>query len=200
MKSTNLVVLCLIVTFASAPLCFGEPVKKPTGAEASVAAEKWIEDLGEKGLVLTQKADPGELSAAYAPSGIGRITKFGYMQDGWWISLAFKGEIKADTPIETVRKQLWHVVLDRVPTPGLELPGWDVRPRTPRSSFSEGVEILDYGQGKIKVRVRTNFFALYGRDPSVLVPADAPSPPGSYFMIRKAFPLDLTFEGTFTLE
>ena len=85
-----------------------------------------------------------------------------------------------------------RVALDRIPTPGLDVKGWDIRPRTPVSSFSKGVEFLSYKDGIVKVRIKTNFFALYGRDPSVLVPADAPSPAGSYFQIRKGFPLDLT--------
>jgi len=38
------------------------------------------------------------------------------------------------------------------------------------------------------------------RDPSVLVPADAPSPPGAYFQIRKEFPLDLTLEAPFAFK
>ena len=62
------------------------------------------------------------------------------------------------------------------------------------------MEVLHYGDGKIKLRMRTKFFALYGRDPSVLVPADAPSPPGSYFQIRKEFPLDLTLEAPFVFK
>ena len=85
-------------------------------------------------------------------------------------------------------------------TPGLDLPVWEVRPQTPTSSIREGVEVLSYGDGKIKVRIRTGFFALYGRDPSVLVSADAPAPPGSYFQIRRRFPLDLTLEAPFAFK
>ena len=200
MKITTRLATLFAVMLTCSTLLAAEPVKKPTWVEAENAAAKWVENLGDEGLVLTKEVGEGELKAGYAPSGIGRITKFGFQQDGWWISIAFRGELKEDTPLATVQKQLWHVVLDRVPTPGLELPGWDVRPRTPRSSFSDGVEILAYGDGKIKFRVKTSFFALYGRDPSVLVPADAGAPPTSYFMIRKSFPLDLTFEGPFELK
>ena len=90
--------------------------------------------------------------------------------------------------------------LNSLPTPGLKLPGWEVRPQTPTSSVKKGGEILAYGNGKIKLRVRTKFFALYGRDPSVLVPADASAPSGSYFQIRKEFPLDLTLEAPFAFK
>lgn len=42
--------------------------------------------------------------------------------------------------------------------------------------------------------MRADFFALTGRDPSVLVPADAPAPAGSFFQIRRPFPLDLRLD------
>lgn len=172
-----------------------EPPPKPSGAEAEAAAMKWLDGLGEKGLKLHErfKEDDGFV-VTHAPSAVGRITKFNFQHDGYWVSLAFKGEHSADTSKEVLQKSFWYVALDRLPTPGLDLPGWEVRPRTPTSSIREGVEVLAHGDNKIKVRVRTGFFALYGRDPSILVPADAPAPPGSYFMIRRRFPLDLTLE------
>jgi hypothetical protein len=189
--------LLTIYLFTSA----AETAEKPTGAQAKAAAAKWLDGLGEKGLVLEETVKEGDgFVIAHAPSALGRITKFSFQQDGWWLSLAFKGELSADTPKKTLQARFWYVALDRLPTPGLDLPGWEVRPRTPTSSIRKGVQILAYGDGKIKIRVRTGFFALYGRDPSVLVPADASSPPGSYFQIRKQFPLDLTLEAPFKFK
>jgi len=200
MKRTVLIaaVCCLLMTCL--PIFPAEPQPKPTGAAARAAAEKWIEGLGEKGLVLDETVKQGGFVVTHAPSAVGRITKFSYQQSGWWVSFAFRGEHSAATPLATLRQSFWYVALDRLPTPGLSLPGWNVRPQTPTSSIRKGVEVLAYGDGKIKLRVRTKFFALYGRDPSVLVPADAPSPPGSYFQIRKEFPLDLTLEAPFTFK
>ena len=43
-------------------------------------------------------------------------------------------------PLDVVRKRLKYVALDRLPTPGLDVPGWEIWPRTPVSSFREGVE------------------------------------------------------------
>ena len=191
---------CLLVATCVATACGAEEKKKPTGAEAEGAAAKWIEKLGEKGLTFQESVAKGGFVVTHGDSAVGRITKFEFSQDGWQLSLAFRGEHTAKTPVMTLQNNFWHAVLDRVPTPGLDLPGWDVRPQTPVSSFEKGVEILSYGEGKMKVRVRTSFFALYGRDPSVLVPADAPSPPGSYFQIRKDFPLDLTLEAPATFR
>ena len=116
------------------------------------------------------------------------------------VSLGFSDVIEADTPLDVVRKRLKYVALDRLPTPGLDVPGWEIRPRTPVSSFRDGVEIVDFRDGRIRVRVKSGFFALYGRDPSVLVPADAPSPKSAYFMIRQKFPLDLTIEAPLAMK
>jgi hypothetical protein len=180
---------------ASAGLYAAEPAAKPAGDGAEAKAAKWLAGLGKPGLVINQGFKDEGFKATYGPSAVGRITKFQLMQGPWWVSFVFKGDdITADTPVETLRKRFWIVALDRLPTPGLDLPGWEVRPQTPTSSFKEGVEILAYGDGRIKLQVKTSFFALYGRDPSILVPADAPSPPGSYFQIRRPFPLDLTID------
>lgn len=194
----GLIATCLLFACYSAQAA--EPVKKPTGAEAKATAEKWLESLGEKGLVIEKVVKEGGYEAKHAPSALGKITKFSFQEADWWVTLSFKGELTADTPVKTLQKQFWHATLDRLPTPGLDLPGWDVRPRTPVSSFSKGVEVLEYGEGKMKVRIQTGFFALSGNDPAVLVPADAPSPAGSYFQIRKPFTLDLTLEAPYKFK
>lgn len=167
---------------------------RATGAEAEAATAKWLDGLKKTGLVLNEQPTKNGFAVSYGPSAFGNVTKFNYEQPGWNVSVTFRGDMKADTPLKELKEHFWHVVLDRVPTPGLNIAGWDIKPQTPTSSFEQGVEVLAYGEGKIKLRIHTNFFAVYGRDPSVLVPADAPSPPGSYFQLRREFPLDLTFE------
>lgn len=173
---------------------------KPNGTEAKDAAAEWLEALDKKGLVLNERVNQRGFVVTHGPSALGRVTKFSLEESGWWVSLAFHGELSPETPLETLKKEFWYVTLDRLPTPGLDLPGWEVRPQTPSSSIKEGVEILAYRDGKIKLRVRTKFFALYGRDLSIVVPADAPVPNGSYFQIRKEFPLDLTIEAPFAFR
>ncbi len=200
MKLSILAAGSLFSLVTCATMVAAEPAEKPTGAQARTDASKWLDGLGKKGLVLTERVTEGGLDVKYGPSALGRVTKFTLKQPGWRVSFTFRGEISADTPLATVRDRFWHAALDQLPTPGLDLPGWNVRPQTPVSSFKDGVEILAYGDGKITFRVRTKFFALYGRDPSVLVPADAASPPGSYFQIRKAFPLDLTLEAPLAVK
>jgi len=172
--------------------------KTVTGGDPKTVAAGWLDGLGDKGLVIVEKAP--------APGFVGRPvigrkdTMFVLSKPGWYVSLGFSGAIGPDTPLATVKQRFKYIALDRLPTPGLDVKGWEIRPQTSRSSFRDGVEILACGGGKIKLRVKTKFFALYGRDPSVLVPADAPSPKGSYFQIRKQFPLDLTIDAPLAMK
>jgi len=165
---------------------------KATAAEAEATAAAWLDRLGDRGLVLDATlAEPGFV-VRQGDSAIGRITRFDLDQDGYRLSFAFRGEHTAATPAATLRAAFWQAVIDRVPTPGLDLPGWETRPLTPASSFDQGVELVDFAAGRATFRVQTEFFALSGRDPTVLVPADAPAPPGSFFQLRRKFPLDHT--------
>jgi hypothetical protein len=174
-----------------------EAPKKPTSAEAKAAAEKWLADHKEKGLILNIKED--KTGFVGRPITGSQSTMFVYQRPGWYINLGFAGKVTPKMTVEQVRKQFKYVALDRLPLPGLDVPGWEVRPRTPVSSFKEGVEIVDYKDGRIQLKVKSRFFAIYGRDPSVLVPADAPSPPSAYFQVRRDFPLDLTIDAPFAM-
>ncbi|NQT38633.1 MAG: hypothetical protein HQ581_14145 [Planctomycetes bacterium] len=171
-----------------------------TGAEAEKAAAQWLDGLGKDGLVLVEKAGKADEPGFVGRNVIGRqSTVFVLHKPGWYMSLGFSDVIEPGTPPATVRERLKYVALDRLPTPGLDVPGWEIRPQTPVSSFKDGVEIVGYAEGRIQLRVKTKFFALYGRNPNVLVPADAPMPPGTYFQIRKGFPLDLTIDAPFAM-
>jgi len=151
------------------------PPAAAAGDDAKAAAAKWLNSLDEQGLVLVEKtADGGFAGRRIAGS---KSIMFVLHKPGWYVTLGFSEMIAEDTPLKTVRKRLKFVALDKLPTPGLDVPGWDIKPRTPVSSFRDGVEITGYGEGRIQLRIRTGFFALYGRNPNVLVPADAPSPP-----------------------
>lgn len=169
-----------------------------SGDEAEAAAKKWLEGLGEKGLVIDQAIEEG----GFVGTKISGRESYMYVlnQDGWYVNLGFSGKIEPDTPLEKAKAMLKYIALDRVPTPGLTIEGWDLRPRTPVSSFKEGVELVGLKDGELSIQVNTRFFALYGRNPNVLVPADAPSPKGSYFQIRQNIPFDLKLTAPLTVK
>ena len=163
------------------------------------AGRKWLDGLGMKGLVIEQTVE----GAGFVGQKISGRDSYMYVlnQDGWYVNLGFTGKIDKDTPLKGMWQAMFkYVALDRVITPGLEVPGWDIRPRTPVSSFKDGVEFVSLEDGQLTLKVKTKFFALYGRNPNVLVPADAPSPKGSYFQIREPFPLDLTLTAPLTMK
>ena len=51
-----------------------------------------------------------------------------------------------------------------------------------------------YSGSRISLRIKCSFFAIYGRRTDVVVPAGAPSPPSTYFQIRREIPLDLELD------
>ena len=156
-------------------------------------AEAWLDDHNDSGLVLVEKFDGGGFEGRQVVGSGAR--QYNLTDAGYRITLGFSTGFSDQSSLEEVREKFKYVALDRLPMPGFEVPdGWDVYPQTPVSSFKKGVEILDFRNGRMVLRIKTSFFAIYGRDTTVLVPADAPSPEGSYFQIRKPFPLDLTID------
>lgn len=174
---------------------------KPTAGEANARATAWINNFPETGLVLNEQLEKaGFVGSTIAGS---KNTMFVLNDGPWYITLGFTGEVTADTPLASLREQFSYIALDSLPLPGLDLPGWKVRAQTPTSSIRKNagaVEFLKTGDGRISFRVRTRFFAIYGTDPSVLVPADASAPKGSYFQVREPFDLDLTIEAPFDIR
>lgn len=181
---------------------------KPSSLEAQAAASQWLHTLGPSGLVLHHRVpDPGPGARDGAGRGFlalqnsspywqGKRTTLVLEEPGWVIRLGFNGELSAQSPRRTVQRLFSYLILERLPTPGLALNGWEVRPLTPSSHVERGVEILQYGDGRISLRVRTHVFALAGQDPAVIrqLPADAAAPPSAFFQIRQDIPLDLSLE------
>ncbi len=113
----------LLATCLTAPAA--EADKKSTSQAAKAASAKWLDELGEKGLVLDKVIDKGGFAVTHADSALGRVTVFTFQQPGWWVTFSFHGELTAKTPVKTLKAQFWHVCLNRLPTPGLKLPGWE---------------------------------------------------------------------------
>lgn len=177
---------------------------RPSEQEARQAAERWLENLGPRGLVLTHTITPtaehphGGFQGQWitSPHWQGTRTTLVLQDPNWSIQLGFRGALSPQSDRSRARRLFDFLTLDRLPTPGLSLPGWEVRPLTPSSHVEQGVEILSFGKGRIRLRVRTRFFALYGHDPEAIrrLPADARAPAGSTFRIERSFPLDLLLD------
>ena len=179
------------------------PPVNPGADEPEKKAGEWLKGLGEGGLVIKEvREGDGATGFVGRPIAGSKSTMFVLSDDNWYITLGFDGEVSEKSTVETLREKWSYIALDKVPTPGLAVEGWEIKPRTPVSSLrraSGAVEFISGGDGKVAIRVKTNFFALYGRKMGVLVPADAGLPPGTYFQIRKPFNLDLTIEAPFAM-
>ncbi len=191
MNVSSSIVLSLIFALGSLAAADGKPVPAASSAEAEEQARAWLDNLGKRGLVVEEVSKKIAFKRRYNKSV--KSTSFQFSQEGWWVSVAFSGEVTAKTSLKELRKRVKYVALDKVPTPGLEIPGWQVKPRTPTSSFKKGVEIEALKDGVLSLKVKTECFALYGTDPKkmALVPADAGAPKAASFHIRKSFPLEL---------
>jgi hypothetical protein len=170
--------------------------------EAVERAKKWLAALGDKGFVCQVKTSDSRRGFVGFKSynrGVRQTQDqpdklFIYDDGRRYLSIGFDVEVGPDASLEALRKHFRHIALDRLPPPDLVIPGWEVLPLTPVSSFKKGVEIVSFQEGGIRLQVQTTCFALYGRRPDVKVPADAPLPEGAYFQIRQSFPLNLEID------
>lgn len=163
---------------------------------AQARTAKWLDDRGGK-IVLELRAtikEPGFAGKAIVGSA---DTMHVLESKGWQVTLGFQGKLSREDSAATLDRRLKYVALDRIPTPGLEIKGWDVRPMTPQSSFREGVEIRELKDGLATIAIKTSCFALSGRVREELLgpqPADAGLPPGTFFQLRKNIPLEILIQ------
>jgi len=109
-----------------------------------------------------------------------------------YIQILFKNQnLNKNTTLEELRSSFDRVALDHIPLPGLYgIPThWKISPRTPISSFSDGVtfEYYDPSTRILQLSIRTNFFAVSGEIPQRFPIMDAPAPRGTSFQVRQNF-------------
>ena len=168
-----------------------------TSESAEAKTRDWLDKLGKRGVLIEESSTKTALSGRYVRGA--NSTSFDFNQAGWQLTVGFSGKVTVDTKLDDLRKRLTFVALDKLPTPGLEVPGWEIKPRTPTSRISKGVELVALEDRSLTLKVKTQCFALHGTNPKLmkLVPADAGSPKSAYFQIRKRFPLELTLTAPF---
>ena len=103
--------------------------------------------------------------------------------------ISFGKQVHPTTSVDELQKSLKFVTLDEMPLPGFDCPpDWEISPRTPVSSFKEGVEIVSYENGRLHYTIDTKFFCVSGHlkgpwfTPGGCNP---PPPPGSYFSVNE---------------
>ncbi|CAF1192448.1 unnamed protein product, partial [Didymodactylos carnosus] len=120
---------------------------------------------------------------------------FIHSADNMYFNIGFAEKISRTDSVDTLRKQFQFVALDKLPMPDLQAPSnWIITPQTPISSFSDGVTIESFENGRIRYHIDTNFFAVYGNIPQEHPIMDAPSPPGTYLQVRRNFQGKITID------
>lgn len=181
--------LCLATTWAQA-------AEWETSKIAQAKAAEWLQKRDGKIILAYESAEKTEGFVGAAING-SPDTMYTLNRDGWYVTIGLQGKLQADDTAASLQKRLKFVALDKVPTPGLEVKGWEIKPRTPISSFKDGVEIRSFENGIATISLKTSCFCLSGAVRQELLgpqPADAGLPEGSYFQLRQAIPLEIVFE------
>lgn len=114
------------------------------------------------------------------------------VEDGdWSLTIGFRDVITPSMSAADLQESLDFVAQNRMPAPGLSVDGWAIRPQTPSSHMSGGIAVIDAGPGFMTLRLKPEFFALYGHAKGVVPWADASSPEFSFFQIRQPFTGDI---------
>jgi hypothetical protein len=172
-------------------------------AIAQSLSQRWLDGLGPHGLVL-------ELHQSTPPNGFTHCdrsdlqpcsplpaTQFEYQppdNPAVRVFLTFAAPITPSSSLQELRAKTPRMDLNRVPTPGLDVRGWDIFPQTPESPFERGIEITAYDGRRIALKVRTSFYSLRGQRRDCHPPADAPTPHECFFEIVRNIPLDLSVD------
>lgn len=160
-------------------------------AEAQIRG--WVEGLGAEGYVAQVRTD-GPGFAPYCHFNVSidcaedlAAHLFIYKDDERSLTLGFSEPLTPSMSLDDVRSRFQRIALDRLPTPGLKRDEWRFSPRTPVSSFSEGVEVTGYNGERIQLTVDTRFYAVSGeRDRhDCRPPADGSMPEHCYAQVRQ---------------
>lgn len=164
----------------------------PPADEVKKAAQAWVDSLPATGYAATLRAADG---VSPLPAQPVNDHLFAFTEGPVYIGIGFGIAPKPDSTLKELQDNLKHVALDQVPVPGVKAGNWETRLQTPVSSFKDGVTLEKYENGVLTFRVKTEFFAAYGRRTDLILPADAGLPPDAYFQIRTPIKAELLIEG-----
>ena len=129
-------------------------------------------------------------------------TTLEYVAPGYEILLGFDCLPGRKTDLASLRDAFSFVALNQLPH-GISASGWKFMVLTPQSSFKQGVELQDLGNGRLSVRMTTPLYAVYGESldrqacPQL---QDASLPPSCFVNRELDFPLTLTLSVPFAQE
>jgi hypothetical protein len=145
--------------------------------EAKHAAQKWAQDHVAGWTLTVDDADHAFTRPSFNEVCPNNTLMVRYAATGYEIDLAFTCPGPQGTDLAGLRSSFKFAVLTTLPH-GLDVPSWKFDILTPSSSFKDGVEIVSWDSGRLKVKVDTRLFALDGRKDSeeCRPPADGRTP------------------------
>jgi hypothetical protein len=182
-----------------------DPQADPDYGRAVRAAQQWTA-AHPKGWNLTLKeVDPtrGFRRADTNPARCGaesnNLIAASLTSAGTTVELIFDCAVAQATTLEALRAAYRFTVLRALPH-GLKLPTWSFEVMTPASSFSHGVELVAWRDGRLDVHISTPLYAIYGRSKVQAckhIP-DVPTPPRCFIHNEHRIPLMLTLSAPFS--
>lgn len=125
---------------------------------------------------------------------------FYYKTENTYISLGFHKSINYAMSVNELQESINYISLDRIPLPDFIIPdGWDIYPQTPISSInSDKLDILSFENGKIKIHVKADFFAIYGKLKDIHIAG--PMAKRTYFCIKNHLKSDIFIHLPITIK
>jgi hypothetical protein len=184
MKRSSPLVLCLLLTASCAP---DESGGQPAAASA---IDRWVAAHPSDWTVRPSWAAPCEENGP-------EVLSLNYKAAGADILLTFACPLDAPTT-ESLRQACRFAVLQSLPH-GIAVPGWEFEVLTPTSSITEGVQIVDYRDGRLRLTIEAPLFAVRGHDEreACRPPADGTTPPGCMVERQLTIPLRLALSAPF---
>ncbi|MDF0599837.1 hypothetical protein P1J78_03735 [Psychromarinibacter sp. C21-152] len=157
---------------------------------AEAAAQAWLDGMPEDGFqvrTVNATAVYEDKVVSLADGGERRIVNIHAYGGAWPTTLHLSGPVHSGMSPAELQARVESFSHDGFPVPGLSVEHWRIEAQTPSSHVEEGIEILEVAPGRVRFRVRTSFFALYGFDTRMPEIMDAPTPEEAYFQIRTPF-------------
>jgi hypothetical protein len=183
MKSLQRLGAPLLSLALLAASCAGDPDSSQAAASAEV--DRWVAaHPGDWALTIDERDAAHPLGRAKDFDQCDQASSTGhfrYAAGGTDILLTFDCAALTNATTESLRKGFRFAALNSLPH-GLSLPSWQFEVLTPSSTFTEGVQVVAFQNGRLEVDIDTPLYALRADDvrEECRTPADGTTAPACF--------------------
>lgn len=169
----------------------GPPPSMEYKQEMSKRAAKWLDKLVSENWQVEYSGLRAEVSEnSYAPlPQYMRVSGLGLD-----LTIGLDNHINANMTADEVQGLINFVSNSGFPIEKLGNDHWHIEASTLRSHLETGFRVTHFGNGKMTIKISTDFFAVYGLDKRVIPFPDALTPEFAYFQNRQSFRGDITLQ------